>query len=133
MRFVTCLLAIFTCCKKSINYSKSGASLGPTFGQVLNLFSKLVFIIARLPKRSLRISRASWYASSGSCTREFFQGSFGFAVQVLVQEMQLLSSCYRCRIVYALKGILPQKNLFFFLRHCLQKHQASHAVVAATG
>ena len=128
-----CLLAIFTCCKKSINYLKSGASLGPTFGQVLNFFSKLVLVIARLPKRSLRILPASWYAPSGYCTRELFQGYFGFAVQVLVQKMQLLSSCYRCRIDYAFKGILPQKNLFFFLRHCLQKHQASHAVVAATG
>ena len=69
MRLSICLLAIFTCCKKSLNSSRPVASLGPTFGQVFNFFSKLVLIIAGLPKRSLRILRASWYALSGSCTR----------------------------------------------------------------
>ena len=84
---------------------------------------KLLFKVgACYCKITLRILRASWYAPSGSCTRELFQGSFGFAVQVLVQEMQLLSSCYRCRINYALKGILPQEEFVFSLRHCLQKY-----------
>ena len=78
------------------------------------LFFKVGACYCKITKAFLEDLPASWYAPSGSCTRELFQGYFGFAVQVLVQEMQLLSSCYRCRINYAFKGILPQEEFVFF-------------------
>ena len=96
-------------------------------------FSKLVLVIARLPTRSLRICLLPGMLLLGlvlgSCSRDilalpskYWYKRCNFCLAVTGAESITLSKAFSHRRI-----------CFVFLRHCLQKHQASHAVVAATG